>query len=204
MGIESDYSHIDLSRIAEVDYTTLLISLARYKYVISFLSKEDRVLEIGCSTGYGTYYLSQFCKDVVGTDISENMIANAKRQFHAPNLEFQHTDIVQNPSLISERDFIVCFEVIQDMPRDEIRYFLEVINRNKRHDSVLFLSTPRRLPPEMLTQNRLKYHPFEYSYEELKEDLNSVFRRSLILGQLDETIGSLHRKNIWTFFCICF
>ena len=50
---------------------SLLIRLARYKFVVRMLQKTDTVLDIGCSTGLGTLFLAQNCKSVRGIDISE-------------------------------------------------------------------------------------------------------------------------------------
>jgi 2-polyprenyl-3-methyl-5-hydroxy-6-metoxy-1,4-benzoquinol methylase len=197
------YSHMDLENLREVDYTTLLVSLARYKFVKSMLSKQDAVLEIGCGTGYGTFYLSKFCKEVTGIDIDPDQIKKANKIYNSENILFKHVDLFKNPEIIKNKNILLCFEVIQDMSREKAFEFLKNINKYKEPNSVLFLSTPRRLPEDLLTENRLKYHPHEYTYDELHEDLNTIFKRVLILGQLDEFIGSFHKNNVWTYFCIC-
>lgn len=200
----NDYSHMDLENLKEVDYTTLLISLAKYKFIKSIMSEHDSVLEIGCGTGYGTYYLSKFCREITGIDIDPDQIKKANKTYRSENIVFKHVDIFKNPDIIHDKNIILCFEVIQDMSREMAFDFLKTISDHKDPGSVLFLSTPRRLPETQLTQSRLKYHPHEYTYEELHEDLNKIFKRALILGQLDEIIGSLHKNNVWTFYCICF
>lgn len=199
-----DYSHMDLENLRNVDYTTLLVSLAKYKFVKSIMSERDLVLDIGCGTGYGTFYLSKFCKEITGIDIDKEQIKKANKIYKSQNILFKHLDILKNPKIIKNKDIIICFEVIQDMSQEKAFEFLKIINKYKDPDAVLFLSTPRRLPENLMTKNRLKYHPHEYTYDELHEDLNRIFKRALILGQLDEIIGSLHKNNIWTFYCICF
>ncbi|MGB8216478.1 MAG: class I SAM-dependent methyltransferase [Candidatus Methanoperedens sp.] len=199
-----DYSHMDLENLRKVDYTTLLVSLAKYKFVKSVLSGKESLLDIGCGTGYGTFYLSEFCRDITGIDIDPAQIEKANKIYKSRNILFEHLDILKNPEVIKNKDIITCFEVIQDMSREKAYDFLKTINDNKDQDAVLFLSTPRRLTENLLTPNRLKYHLHEYTYDELHEDLNKIFNRVLILGQLDEIIGSLHKNNVWTFYCICF
>jgi len=194
---------MDLKDLQKVDYTTLLVSLTRYKFVKSILSQQDAVLEIGCGTGYGAFFLSKFCKEIKGIDIDADQILKANEYYGCKNVVFQQLDIFHNPDVIRNKDVITCFEVIQDMSRKKAFEFLKIINENKNDNAILFLSTPRKLSENQLTENRKKYHPHEYTYEELYEDLDKIFKRVLILGQLDEFIGSLNKNNVWTFFCIC-
>jgi protein-L-isoaspartate O-methyltransferase len=51
-----------------VDQDNLFIQLARYMFVLRQLKKSDRVLEIGCGTGYGARLLSDRCQQVIATD----------------------------------------------------------------------------------------------------------------------------------------
>ena len=51
-----------------VDKDNLFIHLARYMFVLRQLKKSDRVLEIGCGTGYGARLLSDRCQQVIATE----------------------------------------------------------------------------------------------------------------------------------------
>ena len=51
-----------------VDQDNLFIHLARYMFVLRQLKQSDRLLEIGCGTGYGARLLSDRCQQVVATD----------------------------------------------------------------------------------------------------------------------------------------
>jgi 2-polyprenyl-3-methyl-5-hydroxy-6-metoxy-1,4-benzoquinol methylase len=199
-----DYSHMDFSNSKKIDYTTLLISLAKYKFVKSILSGNESVLDVGCGMGYGVHYLSKFCKEITGIDNDPEQIMNAKETYSSVNMAFHCIDIIKDPEIIRNKDIIVCFEVVQDMTRETAFEFLKTISDYKDPNSVFFLSTPRKLPEDQLTESRTKYHPHEYTYDELHYDLNRIFKRTLMMGQLDEFIGSLHKNNVWTFYCICF
>ncbi len=48
--------------------------------IIKFLRKNDRVIDIGCGNGYSTRIFSNFCKEVIGIDYSEDMISRAKEE----------------------------------------------------------------------------------------------------------------------------
>jgi len=58
---------------------------------ISYLSKGDLVLDVGCAGGIKSKYLMQKGLNVVGIDFSEKMIEIAKREF--PNGEFLVKDL---------------------------------------------------------------------------------------------------------------
>ena len=112
-------------------------------------------------------------------------------------------DILSPEAKLPEVDVIVCFEVIEHMERGEALVFMKRIKDMLKSNGVAFISTPRRLENLYRSENRRKSHKHEYTYKELKEDLSNVFSRHIVLGQLDEVIGSLHPNNVWTYFCIC-
>ena len=53
----------------------------------------ERILDIGCGTGYLTARIAEHCKEVVGIDLSEEMITNAR--LHYPQLNFVLADATQ-------------------------------------------------------------------------------------------------------------
>ena len=186
------------------DFENLIYHLTRYKFVARILSKKDIVIEIGCGHGYGTYFLSKYCQKIVGIDIDSDIINQCKKEYGSKNLDFKclnilDTDITKFPKY----DVVVCFEVIEHMNRKEAYKLMEKLKDLKKDDGIIFLSTPRRIEDKFKTENRRKFHMHEYTYEELNEDLSKIFSRFIILGQLDEIIGSLNPNNVWTYFCIC-
>src|ERR1700712_1986813 len=50
----------------------------------------ERILDIGCGTGYLANHIQSLGADVVGTDLSPDMIAKAKESY--PNVEFAVAD----------------------------------------------------------------------------------------------------------------
>lgn len=51
------------------------------RFMEKHLSKQDRVIDIGCGSGYGTYKLQQAGFQATGIDLSDKMIQLAKEQF---------------------------------------------------------------------------------------------------------------------------
>lgn len=67
------------------------------KAMIDFVNVEEgqKILDLGCGTGVLTNELSKNGADVIGTDLSKNMIDKAKSNY--PNLTFQVEDATKLP-----------------------------------------------------------------------------------------------------------
>jgi tRNA/tmRNA/rRNA uracil-C5-methylase (TrmA/RlmC/RlmD family) len=55
-----------------------------------WVNENDVVLEIGCEWGTTTQIIAQYCKEVIGTDISSKCIERAKKEH--PKLHFEILD----------------------------------------------------------------------------------------------------------------
>jgi len=62
--------------------------------VLSFLSGDDNVLDVGCGTGFSTFAYANKCKEIVGIDYSISMIRSAKEEYNLGNLRFEHLDVL--------------------------------------------------------------------------------------------------------------
>lgn len=51
---------------------------------------DERILDIGCGTGYLTSGIAKKCRNVTGIDLSETMIATARK--HYPDIDFKVAD----------------------------------------------------------------------------------------------------------------
>jgi SAM-dependent methyltransferase len=67
---------------------------------ISQISQDDRVLEIGCSTGETSKLFIPICQSWVGVDTSEKMIAQCKQMIQENNFESTNTHLEQVDALI--------------------------------------------------------------------------------------------------------
>ena len=166
--------------------------IVRYKWAMRLLRPTDVVLDVGCGTGYGARLLADRCARVVGYE-PEAPIARANvAEYPHPRLEFTS----DWPSL-STFDAITCFDVIEHVQTDE--EFLAAMASRLQDGGVVFLSTPRK------TGERLKNeHCREYDEMALRQLLGTRFSRMLLLGQIDEVIGSISLSHCWTFYAICF
>ncbi|SME98721.1 Methyltransferase domain-containing protein [Tistlia consotensis] len=175
----------------------LFFHLARYKFISRLVKPSDRLIEIGCGSGYGSRYLSDYVGEVVAVDEEVEMIDYARGRFVKPNLAYD-TGIGERSGF----DVVVCLEVIEHMSKDKGRQLLATIRSLMNPGGVAFISTPRKIPNP--SENRKKYHVHEYEYEEYREILEETFSRALVLTQVDEIISTHNPACAWNFVAICY
>ena len=166
-----------------VDHTSLFEEhMARYYWAGQFV-RGRRVLDLGCGTGYGSYYLSQQGASlVVGSDVAAQAIAYAAGHYRAPNLHFVQSDARRVPLAGHTFDLVVSFEVIEHLP--EVTDYLVGMRNLLTEQGWLIGSTPNRLvfsPDSEQPHNRFHYR--EYTPAQLEEQLKSVFEVVHVWGQ---------------------
>ena len=67
----------------------------------------------------------------------------------------------------------------------------------------MFISTPKKLPEEELSEGRKEFHVYEYTYDTFKTLLDIFFERPIIFSQTDEVITIGNKKAVWTYIGVC-
>jgi 2-polyprenyl-3-methyl-5-hydroxy-6-metoxy-1,4-benzoquinol methylase len=110
---------------------------ARYLWANQNL-RGTSMLEVGCSTGYGSQFFSQQI-NYLGLDYDPIIIDVAKEQNWGLKRWFVQTDI--NIYELLEHETIVAFEVIEHLENG-----LEIVERLKKHCKRLLISVPHNEP----------------------------------------------------------
>jgi SAM-dependent methyltransferase len=97
------------------------------------------VLEIGCSTGYGSQFLPNNIQ-YLGLDYDPVIIQVAQEQQWNENTSFVNADINTYP--LEQYDTIIAFELIEHIDNG-----LEIAQKLKKHCKRLLLTTPHNEPP---------------------------------------------------------
>jgi len=98
-------------RIAEIALDSSRISLTGHGLAV----------EIGCGLGRICAALSESFDQVVGLDISEEMVRRARELVTDPRIEFRHSDGVTLSGIADDSaDFVLTFTVFQHAPRRAI------------------------------------------------------------------------------------
>lgn len=174
----------------------LLYHLARYKFIGRQIRKHWDVLEIGCGTGYGSNFLSQFAKSVNACELDTSLLIRAKEKFVKSNLTYSDTPI------LDQYDVVVCLEVIEHMTKDYAYKLLDTLDKNLKPGGLLFISTPRKI--DNPSENRKKYHLHEYTAQEFIAILEERFTNTLLFSQNDEIISTQNPENAWNYMAVCF
>ena len=151
------------------------IHLKRYEFAQPFCAGAD-VLDGACGVGYGTAYLAETARRVVGVDVSVDAIQYARRRYAAPNVEFRVADLRELD--LPDRSFgAVCsFETIEHL-QDPERWLAHAA-RVLRDDGILVASTPNA--PETTHRPDNPHHELELS----RADFEALLRRSFGVVEL--------------------
>ena len=130
-------------------------------------SKNKKVLEIGCATGNLCFELSKTAKQVVGIDLSSELISNAKEKHSSENLEFKLESLTNILSLNNCFDTIIC--VGNTLPHlssiAEVENFIknsfEILNKNG-HLILQFINFPKLMLNKHFDFPELKNKSFEF------------------------------------------
>ncbi len=98
----------------------------------------DSILEIGCSAGYFTKYLSSIGRKVYGIDINSEHIADAAGRY--PSIQFQVADASKLPFKSESFDSVIMLEVIEHVGDEE--QTIAEIHRVLKPSGKLLISTP--------------------------------------------------------------
>lgn len=112
--------------------------LTRYQWAAKNIVGK-KVLEIGCSIGYGLQFLPEGI-DYTGLDISQMIITAAKGENWRPDAKFIAADINTFP--LEQYDTIIAFEVIEHMDNG-----FAVVEKLKEHCHQLLITVPKDEPP---------------------------------------------------------
>jgi GT2 family glycosyltransferase len=100
-----------------------------------------RILEIGCSTGYGSQFLPNNILEYIGLDYDPIIIEIAKQQNWNNNCYFQQADINTYTFDFYEYDTIIAFEVIEHLDNG-----LSIVDKLKKQCRRLLITVPHNEP----------------------------------------------------------
>ena len=171
--------------------------LARYEFAKQYIQRHDRVIDVACGTGYGTYELGPLCNEIVGLDISSEAIEFARCNYSAENIFWHESDCTSMSDVLGESSFdvVISFETIEHLSREAQFVFVDQIAKVIKTDGIAIISTPNvdvYGSSSHLYENG-SYHQYEMNKKEFHDVLKDRFEQVYILGQaFSET-----SKNRW-------
>ena len=149
------------------------------------------ILEIGCSTGYGSQFLPND-SNYIGLDYDPIIIEVAREQEWGLNTSFTNADINTYP--LAQYDTIIAFELIEHIVNG-----LEIAQMLKNHCKRLLLTTPHNEPKGFWGEhhklhglNESNFPDFQYNYinehgyiTEKPQEINDKNRCNLMIMRWD-------------------
>jgi len=129
-----------------------------------------RCLEIGCATGEFCYTLSQKDISVIGIDIAEFAISQARNKY--PDLDFRCCDI-EALGVDEKFDAIFAFETIEHVVSPNL--FLQKLRQHLNKDGLIVISTPNYECGKMIGVEN--WRGFHQSFEHLHFFSYDILRR---------------------------
>lgn len=126
---------------------------------ISHLPKGARVLDVGCGGGFKSRHLAQCELSVVGTDLSENLIAIAKRE--VPEARFVVADMRDLSGIEGEFDGVFAQASLLHIPKTEVPAVLQGFYGKLKSGGLLYIAVKARRSDgpeeEMVEENDYGY-----------------------------------------------
>lgn len=105
--------------------------------------KNKTVLDIGCGYGWCELnFLRKGVKKIVGIEITEADLATVKKSIHDKRAAFKVSGAIDLPFADNSFDTVVCWEVIEHIPKNTEQVMFQEIRRVLKKNGVLYLSTP--------------------------------------------------------------
>ncbi|MEK7598924.1 MAG: methyltransferase domain-containing protein [Patescibacteria group bacterium] len=162
------------------------LAAARYLQALR-LSKNAKLVELGCGTGRALVYLKTIFPhiEILGADYSKEIIDYAKSAYGRFGVQFMYIESAKNTQFpASSFDVVLSSHVIEHIEKREGLRFLEEARRILKPKGYAFIGTPERRNCQNLymenPNDEIKYrlilpHKHEYTLPELRAAAEQVF-----------------------------
>ncbi|MFX0139059.1 MAG: class I SAM-dependent methyltransferase [Candidatus Hodarchaeota archaeon] len=155
------------------------IHIKRYEWVKDHL-KNLKVLDNGCGTGYGTYFLAKNnVKEIIGIDISKKSIEYAQEKYNANNLKFKQMNSLSLDLTDDYFDAVISFDVIEHIDEKHQKKYLSEIIKVIHDDGFLIIGNPNA----ELSREKNPHHKKELTLNEFKGLLKLFFKKIDLFGE---------------------
>ncbi len=178
-----------IGRNPDITYVEYQTHINRYIFASNFVLNKV-VLDVACGSGVESIYLAaKGVKTVVGADISEEALGDAKRRDkRRKKVEFILSDAEALPFADNSFDVIVSFETIEHLKEPE--KFLAECRRVLRKRGIFIGSTPnKRIRSPVFRKPMNPYHVREFYPEEFYGLLSKYFVDIEAYGQQQLNLG---------------
>lgn len=137
------------------------------KLFLTYLKPGSKILDVGCAAGRDSIYFSQFGHKTVGVDLSEKLLAIARKK--APNLTFLHDDICKKLFPNGSFNAVWACAVLLHQSRQEVPGILRNFYQALVDDGVLFVRVKEGRGEGDVVEELSKDQSRHFTYFELDE-----------------------------------
>lgn len=184
----------------------LLFTAARYKFAMKIIGNlyepnEKTILDLGCSDGFGTYYVAEYARSVMGVDFDEDAITYANTVNQGKNIKFKLENFLGKK--YGSFDGVVSFDVLEHIyPENEAVYMNTAID-NLKDSGTFVIGTPSLENQQYSKENVTGAHVNVYKGEELYKMLKTYFYNVYLFTQNDEMIHTGHLRMANYLIAVC-
>lgn len=156
------------------------------------------VLDAASGEGYGSYMLSKYAQKVIGVDLSQQAIDNAKKKYNdRDNLEYIQGSVADLSFIKTHSiDVVVSFETIEHVPEDVQKAFILEIKRVLKPDGLLIMSSPNKKEYSDRYDFHNEFHIHELYVDEFVDLLKKEFENIDLYRQYLEVASFIDRADI--------
>lgn len=174
------------SFIARKTPRRLLHLLSYYKFAARMIGPGARIMDVGCSEGFGTIILAENAKECLGLDIDASAIEHANATIASKNLSFHCADALEKP--FGTFDAITNFDVIEHIFPQHADHFIATLAASLDSAGLLIVGTPNVTSDQYASAHTKAGHVNLYSQESLRAALAPHFMRVFMFSANDEMV----------------
>ena len=165
----------------------MLYSLSYYKFAAKLIGPSQRVLDVGCNEGLGSWVLAKECGFCQGIDFDANAIETAQKNFPDPSIAFLHADFcTAPPSALFHA--ATSFDVIEHIAPDSVSIFWNSLCQSLTPEGMVIIGTPSLISQQFASPISKRGHINIYSHERLEEEMSRFFEYTFLFSANDEIV----------------
>ena len=174
--------HLDRAEERQIVHRDYLAHCLRWSHIVRNAKMGETILDLGCADAplAMMFYVNKFKpKKYVGVDIRPAVITQNQTKIFNFECNFLCLNLLEQFDQVPHDDYsiITCLEVIEHVERDEaVKLLKNIVSTMLRNESTLYLSTP------CFNGEKAANHVYEWTYQELKELLESLFQVVAVHG----------------------
>ena len=167
----------------------------RYLYALRFVTGK-RVLDVGCGDGYGAAFLSLAASEVLGVDLSESAVQQARNKYvEFSNARFETGNCVDMRFTEQPFEVITCFQTFEHLDGEEqVRCMANMKNMLAPKGVVVASTRDRSAQATAPSEPGLKHL---LSAVEFYEFLKRYFKNVIFVGQKPLMLSAMWSLHGW-------